>query len=94
MITPAPPLSPAAQAVWDAAWTNCPVQCGDIEGTRRSQIAAALIAAADQVFPLMRMPDPEECDYSQDYDYLSIVFGEQAEGKNKLLAIAAELKDN
>jgi hypothetical protein len=44
----APPLSPAAQAIWDAAWTNCPVQCGNIEGTRRSQIAAALIAAADQ----------------------------------------------
>ncbi len=49
MTTPAPPQSPPAQAVWDAAWTNCPVQCGDIEGTRRSQIAAALIAAAGTV---------------------------------------------
>jgi hypothetical protein len=35
-------LSPITQTVWDAAWTNCPVQCGDIKGTRRSQISAAL----------------------------------------------------
>lgn len=42
-------LSFAAQAVWDAAWANTPVQCGDIEGTRRAQVAAALRAAADQI---------------------------------------------
>lgn len=42
-------LSPAAQAVWNAAWVNTPVQCGDIEGTRRAQVAAALRAAADQL---------------------------------------------
>jgi hypothetical protein len=41
-------LSPDAQAVWDAAWNNCPVQCGDIEGTRRSQVAAALRAAVQR----------------------------------------------
>jgi hypothetical protein len=41
-------LSPITQTVWNAAWTNCPVQCGDIKGTRRSQIAAALQAVADQ----------------------------------------------
>ena len=41
-------LSPASQAAWDAAWTNCPVQCGNIEGTRRLQISAALQAVADQ----------------------------------------------
>lgn len=41
-----PELSPAAQAVWDAAWANTPVRCGDIEGTRRAQVAAALRAAA------------------------------------------------
>ena len=45
------PLSPAAQAVWTAAWEDCPIQCGDIVGTRRKQIAAALRAAADQVIP-------------------------------------------
>jgi hypothetical protein len=39
-------LSPAAQAVWHAAWSNTEVRCGDIEGTRKLQIAAALRAAA------------------------------------------------
>jgi|694.fasta_scaffold29790_3 hypothetical protein len=78
MTTPTPPLSTAAQNVRDAY--------------KSSGLGAALIAAAEQVFPLMRMPDPEECDCSWDYDYLSIVFCEQAEGKNKLLALAAELR--
>jgi hypothetical protein len=61
---PTPPLSPAAQAVWDAAWTNCPVQCGNIEGTRRSQIAAALIAAVDRV-----KLGPDEWEGSKPDDY-------------------------
>jgi hypothetical protein len=39
-------LSPAAQAVWHAAWSNTEVRCGDIEGTRKPQIAAALRVAA------------------------------------------------
>ena len=43
------PLSPAAQAVWTAAWEDCPIQCGDIAGTRRKQLAAAIRAVADQV---------------------------------------------
>ena len=46
-----PKLTPAAQAVWDAAWSDTAIQCGDIKGTRRSQVAAALRAAADQVVP-------------------------------------------
>jgi hypothetical protein len=41
-------LSPAAQAVWHAAWSNTEVRCGDIEGTRKLQIAAALRALAAQ----------------------------------------------
>lgn len=40
------PLSPAAQAVWDAAWQLSPVNCGSHEDRRRQQIAAALRAAA------------------------------------------------
>jgi hypothetical protein len=81
-----PPLSPAAQAVWDAAWTNCPVQCGDIEGTRRSQIAAALIAAADQVVPLeLMLPEqaPMESHIRQD---------QRSKIRRQLLALAAELR--
>ena len=44
-------LSPAAQAVWDAAWNLSPVDCESHEDRRRQQIAAALRAAADQVVP-------------------------------------------
>jgi len=38
-------LSPAAQAVFNAAWT-CPIVLGDHPTTRSRQIAAALRAAA------------------------------------------------
>jgi hypothetical protein len=41
-------LSPAAQAVFNAAWT-CPIVLGDHPTTRSRQIAAALRAAADQL---------------------------------------------
>lgn len=39
-------LSPAAQAVWDAAWQLSPVNCESHEDRRRQQIAAALRTAA------------------------------------------------
>lgn len=43
------PLSPAALAVWDAAW-DCPIgDCRSVAEGRRHQIAAALRAAADQL---------------------------------------------
>lgn len=42
-----PKLSPAAFAVWDAAW-DCPVGDCSIKQGRRRQIAAALRAVADQ----------------------------------------------
>ena len=45
-----PKLSPAAFAVWDAAW-DCPVGDCSIKQGRRRQIAAALRAAVDQVVP-------------------------------------------
>jgi len=45
-----PPLSTAAQTIFDAAW-NLPVSLGDTETTRRRQIAASIRAAADQVVP-------------------------------------------
>lgn len=69
-------LSPAAQAVWDAAWANTPVQCGDIEGTRRAQVAAALRAAADQVVPMAL------CVHNDDFVYV----------RHQFLAIANELE--
>lgn len=42
-------LSPAAQAVWDAAWQLSPVNCKSHEDRRRQQIAAALRAVAGQL---------------------------------------------
>jgi hypothetical protein len=42
-------LSPAAQAVWLAAWEHSPINCKGLEDRRRQQIAAALRAAADQI---------------------------------------------
>ena len=78
-------LSPAAFAIWDAAW-DCPIgDCKSIEDARRHQIAAALRAAADQVIS----PVPPPCD---DFD-------EHAQGflmahvkyRTELLAIADNL---
>jgi hypothetical protein len=71
-------ISPATQAVWDAAWTNCPVQCGNIEGTRRLQIAAALRAAAKQ------LRDPYPSDQLATFEEL----------QSQLFAIANELDVN
>lgn len=74
------PLSPAAQAVWEAAWSDTTIQCGDIEGTRRAQVAAALRAAANQVVPVpIDAGTPEE-----HWALLGV--------KNRLLAIADELE--
>jgi hypothetical protein len=44
-------LSPAAQAVFDAAWAETEITPFDREATLRDQIAAAIRAAADQVVP-------------------------------------------
>jgi hypothetical protein len=52
-------LSPAAFAVWDAAW-DCPIGDCSIKQGRRRQIAAALRAVADQVVPVA--PYYENCD--------------------------------
>lgn len=76
-------LSPAAQAVWNAAWVNTPVQCGDIEGTRRAQVAAALRAAVDQAFPLTRTP----------WGSTLVPVFTAHESRDRLLAIADELKN-
>lgn len=42
-------LSPDALAIFKAAW-ECPIILGDNQGTRMRQVAAALRAAADQVY--------------------------------------------
>ena len=74
-------LSPAAQAVLDA-YDNSPFDedCGD-----RVAIAAALRAAADQVVPPAVILEYYERNESP-------VLGKAIEVRNKLLAIAAELR--
>jgi hypothetical protein len=42
-------LSPAAQAVLDAAWADTGIILGDREGTLRAQLAAALRALAIRI---------------------------------------------
>jgi hypothetical protein len=54
MTTPTPPLSPAAQAVWDA-WNDAYEAQGPLEDMGHP-LAAALTAAADQVVPEEREP--------------------------------------
>jgi hypothetical protein len=50
-------LSPAAQAVFDAAWAETEITPFDREATLRDQIAAALRAAADQASPEKQVKD-------------------------------------
>jgi len=73
-------FSPAAKAIWNAAWEECPVECGNIIGTRRKQIAAALRAAADEVAPKDVNPSGDWTD--------------KDEVRYQLLAIAAELESD
>jgi hypothetical protein len=74
-------LSPAAQAVMDAA-EPCvaPNECPGLEAA----IAAALRAAADQV-----VPEEEERAFSQEDSLLRL---QRCATRHKLLAIAAELE--
>ena len=75
-------LSPAAQAVFNAAWADTGIILGDREGTLRAQLAAALRAAADEVLPSPRLPFDSCCEIRS--------AGERVE----LLATAVELEAN
>ena len=75
-------LSPAAQAVFNAAWADTCIILGDREGTLRAQLAAALRAAADEVLPSPRLPFDSCCEIRS------------AAERVELLAIAVELEAN
>ena len=84
MTTPTQPLSPAAQAVWDA-WNDAYEAQGPLEDMGHP-LAAALIAAVDQVVPLeLCLPEqaPIEGHIRQD---------QRGKIRRQLLAIAAELR--
>jgi hypothetical protein len=78
-------LSPAAQAIFDAAWGDTGIILGDHEGTLRAQLAAALRAAADQVVP-------DEPDYMRAAIPARGWWDKHDLIRSELLAIAAELE--
>jgi hypothetical protein len=76
------PLSPAAQAVYNAVLEICPAPADEIA-------AAALRAAADQVVPHMEEPEWGACDYMKcDIE----LYTDHQRKRTALLAIAAELE--
>jgi hypothetical protein len=74
-------LSPAAQAVFDAAWAETEITPFDREATLRDQIAAALRAAADQVSPEKQV---------KDIDYVHQMY---TDGMRDALAVIQEIAD-
>ena len=86
MTTPnRPPLSPAAQAVLDAADDAI----SEWPPSWECAIAAALRAAADQVVPELQEPDWGSCvDMHCDIE----LYTDHQRKRSALLAIAAELK--
>jgi protein-disulfide isomerase len=72
-------LSPAAQAVWNAAY-NTPEDC-----PYEHDLAAALRAAADQVVPQRRKP--MDADNWEEATWIA-----QQDTREELFAIAAELE--
>jgi hypothetical protein len=88
MTTPTPPLSPAAQAVWDA-WNDAYEAQGPLEDMGHP-LAAALIAAADQVVPEEQEPVPNE-DSAVEMQIWSAV-AQRQRTRSQNLAIANELR--
>jgi hypothetical protein len=80
-----PPLSPAAQAVLNAAMTT-PIVLGDYAATRGRQIAAALRAAADQVAPHL-------IETGTGWKQHRSAVAQRLAIRRQLLAIATELED-
>ena len=76
------PLSPAAQAVIDAAWKGVPSGLRDPYIVRCEQCAAALRAAADQVAP--------KCSLATSADYAAGANNERIVIRSQLLTIATD----
>ncbi len=82
------PLSPAAQAVWNAYLDNSEWDASQCE---LDAIAAALRAAADQVVPLAEIAPQEDLESRREAMVWGMEFQTQLT-RNQLLAIAAELE--
>ena len=77
------PLSPAAQAVWDAAYA-LPLKNG------QPSIVAALCALADQVVPKEPEPDQSAMPFS-DWNLKTESWDARMAVRSEILAIAVEL---
>jgi len=82
-------LSPQAQAVWNAYYDNSGFEVYSLSEV--NALAAALVAAADQVVPRERQPDvPDFPDSDQIAPYYKWLCRRHI--RAELLAIAAELR--
>ena len=81
------PLSSAAQAVWDA-WNDAYEAQGPLEDMSQP-IAAALLAAADQVVPEQQEPVPDEDSVVEMQVWACV--NQRQRIRHQLLAIYAEL---
>lgn len=92
-----PELSPAAEAVlnavtfkrYDAPYYACLKSIDQI----KSDVAAALRAAADQVVPWRPEPAEESVGPTIDFGYAWALFSKANDVREKLLAIAQELEN-
>jgi len=85
-VTDPTPLSPAAQAVLDAALAV------EDEWDTESMIAAALRAAADQVLPAERKPSADSDYHLMNWTKLLDQYYQRQQARAEFFAIAAELE--
>jgi hypothetical protein len=85
-------LSPAAQAVLDAANGAQSYGSDDCLNESRWIAAAALRAAADQVVPWQPEPTEESVGPTIDFGYAWALFSKANDVRQELLAIANELE--
>jgi hypothetical protein len=82
-------LSPAAQAVLDAYYTEADLR--DRVVTDCEMLAAALRAAADQVAPWQPEPTEDSVGPTIDYGYAWALFSKANDIRQELITIADEL---
>jgi hypothetical protein len=84
------PLSPAAQAVWDA-WSDAYEAQGPLEDMGQL-LGAALCAAADQVVPDGPPPSADSDCHLMSWPRSLDQYAQRQQTRAEILAIAAELK--
>jgi hypothetical protein len=60
--------------------------------TNALAVAAALRVITEKVIGCMRMPDPSECEFAEDYDNLASTFNAENKCKQKFLDVVSALE--